>query len=282
VLPGVSVQVLAGLLDGGPAGPGLGISEPVALALGLDDPAPVGEPVERCPSEPFGSEDLGPGLEGQVGGDDEAGPLVGGGDHVKEQLGADLGGGHVAELVEHQQVELGERALQPQEGPLVSSLDEAGDQFGGSEEPDPVALGTGLSGQSGGQVGLAGPGVADEEDVLLLVDVLTAHELGDQHLVDRRTGREIEGLKRFHGRKTRRLHPSLGRPFLAFEQLKLGQAQQVGQMIGVVGSGLGGHLLALGSHRGQAKGFEVVVQEHGRLGLGWLHDATAPIWVRVR
>ena len=35
----VSVQGLTGPLDGGPASPGLGISEPVALDLGLDDPA---------------------------------------------------------------------------------------------------------------------------------------------------------------------------------------------------------------------------------------------------
>ena len=35
----------------GVPGPGLGVLEPVALALGLDDPAAVGEPVQRGPGE---------------------------------------------------------------------------------------------------------------------------------------------------------------------------------------------------------------------------------------
>jgi len=47
---------LAGLLDRGAAGPGLGIVEPVALALGLDDPTTVGKPVEDGTGEPLGPE----------------------------------------------------------------------------------------------------------------------------------------------------------------------------------------------------------------------------------
>jgi hypothetical protein len=37
----------------GPSGPGFGIGEAVTLTLGFDDSAAVGEPVERCPGEPF-------------------------------------------------------------------------------------------------------------------------------------------------------------------------------------------------------------------------------------
>jgi hypothetical protein len=74
--------------------------EPAALASGLDDLAAVGEAVECGSGEPLGPQDLGPGLEGQLGGHDHAGPLVGGGDHVEEQLGSDLRDWHVAEFVE--------------------------------------------------------------------------------------------------------------------------------------------------------------------------------------
>ena len=149
--------------------------------------------------------------------------------------------------------------------PLVSGLDEGGDQLGRADEADPIALGARLGGERGGQVGLSRSGVADHEDVLLLVDVLAAHELGDQHLVDRGPGGEVEGLERLDGRKARRFHPPFGGPLLAFEQFELGQAEQVGQVIGVVGGGLGGHLLALGRHRREAERLEMVVQEHADL-----------------
>ena len=50
-------------------------------------------------------------IERQVGRDHEAGPLVGGGDDVEQQLGPHLGGRDVAEFIQHQEVEL------PQAGP---------------------------------------------------------------------------------------------------------------------------------------------------------------------
>jgi hypothetical protein len=63
--------------------------------------------------------------------------------------------------------------------------------------------------------------------------------------------------------EARRLDSAFGRSFLAFEQFKLGEAKQVGQMVGVVKSGLGGHLLALRRHRRKTESLEVVMQEHG-------------------
>ena len=42
------------------------VSEAAALALGLNDPAMVREPVERRPRESFRAEHLGPRLERQV------------------------------------------------------------------------------------------------------------------------------------------------------------------------------------------------------------------------
>jgi hypothetical protein len=57
--------------------------EAVALTFGFDDPTAVGEPVEGGTGESFGSEDLGPRFERQVGRDDQTGAFVGGGDDVE-------------------------------------------------------------------------------------------------------------------------------------------------------------------------------------------------------
>ena len=90
-----------------PGSPGFGVLQPIALALGLDDPAPVGEPVESGAGEALRSEDLGPGLEGQIARDDQTGALVRGGYDVEEKLGADLGGRDVAQLIKNKKVQLG-------------------------------------------------------------------------------------------------------------------------------------------------------------------------------
>ena len=63
-----------------------GVSQSVAFALGFQDMAAVREPVERSASEPLAAEYLGPVLEWQVRGHDQALPLVGGADDVKQQL----------------------------------------------------------------------------------------------------------------------------------------------------------------------------------------------------
>ena len=74
------------------------------------------------------------------------------------------------------------------------------------------------------------------------------------------------------------LDPPFRRAFLAFEELELGQAQEIGEMIGIVRRGLGGHLLAFGRHRRETEGLEVVVQEHGGLGLCCFHGVAPFVW----
>jgi len=51
----------------------------------------MGETVEEGAGEPFGSKNLDPVLEGQIGGDDEAGALVSATDYVEEQFGTGFG-----------------------------------------------------------------------------------------------------------------------------------------------------------------------------------------------
>ncbi len=139
-------------------------------------------------------------------------------------------------------------------------LDQRGDELGGPEEADLVALGARFGRERRREVGLAGAGVADQEHVLALVDELAAGELGDQHLVDRRSGGEVEALEGLDGREPGGLQPSLGRLALPLEQLELAELQQVGEVIGVVGRGLGGDLLGFGTDRREPQRLEVVAQ----------------------
>ena len=129
---------------------------------------------------------------------------------------------------------------------------------------------------------LPGPRVADHQDVLLLVDVLAAHELGGEHLVDRGSRREVEGLERLDGREARRLEATLGGAFLPVEQLELAELQQVGEVVRIVRGGLCGHLLALGTDGRQAECLQMVVQEHHGLGLGRFHDVAPFVWRALR
>ena len=85
-----------------PAAPPFGVLQAVAFALGLQDVAAVREPIEGRPGQPLAAQHLGPVLERQVGGHDQAVPLVGRGDHVEQQFRPGLAGRHVAQLVEDQ------------------------------------------------------------------------------------------------------------------------------------------------------------------------------------
>ena len=64
--------------------PAASIAEAVAFALRLQDVAPMRQPIEGRSGQPFAAENLGPVLEWQIGGHDQAVALVGCGDHVEQ------------------------------------------------------------------------------------------------------------------------------------------------------------------------------------------------------
>ena len=92
-----------------------------------------------------------------------------------------------------------------------------------------------------------------------------------KHLVDARSRGEVERLERLGGREPGGLQPPFGGALLTLEQLQLAELEQVGEVVGVVGRGLGGDLLALGTDRREPQRFEVVAEQHHRLGLEGLH-----------
>ena len=80
----------------------------------------------------------------------------------------------------------------------------------------------------------AGAAVTKGDDVLATVDVLTAGELDHQGLVERRDGLEVEGVQALDHREPGRPDAAFDHATLAFDQLELGQSQQIAHVIDAV------------------------------------------------
>ena len=79
--------------------------EAVAVAVHLQDVDVVGEAVKQSAGEPLGAEDVGPFVEGQVGGDQDGAPLVALAEDLEEEFRAGGGQGDEAQFVDDQQPE---------------------------------------------------------------------------------------------------------------------------------------------------------------------------------
>jgi hypothetical protein len=112
------------------------VFEPVGVAFEGDDFGVVHEAVDHGGGDDVVTEHLAPPAEGLVGGDDQAGSLVAGGDELEEQVGGFGLEGDVADFVDDQQR-------------VAAQADQLGLQ------PPGVA---GADGQRAGQVGFAGAG----------------------------------------------------------------------------------------------------------------------------
>ena len=79
----------------------------------------VGEPVQQSAGEALQAEDLGPPIEGQIGGDHDGALLVALAEDLKKQLGTGAGQWDEAQLVDDQEVQAGKLSLQNQEAAHV-------------------------------------------------------------------------------------------------------------------------------------------------------------------
>jgi hypothetical protein len=114
----------------------------------------VGDPVEQRLAEAGVRDDLGPLGEREVGGQDHGGFLSALGDHLEQELGADLGERDVADLVDGDQVVARPAGQDPTELELLLGLDQFVDQVGGGGEADPPLLAAGSDAEGSQQVGL--------------------------------------------------------------------------------------------------------------------------------
>ena len=155
----------------------------------------VSEAVEESSGKPFKSKDLGPFVEGQVGCHQDRPSLVTLTEHFKEQFRPNLGQRHEAQFVNDQKLETCQPSLQVEQTPFVPGLDQFVDKGGcGSEAHGQSTLACSKT-ETEGNMGLAGSAVAESDDVLVALDVLTPGQLQHQSLIEGRHRQEVEGVE---------------------------------------------------------------------------------------
>jgi hypothetical protein len=106
----------------------------------------VSQPIQQSAGQPLRTQDLGPLGKGQVASYQRRGSLVALAEHFEQHLGAGLGQGHEAELIDDQQFLTREILLIAQQTLVIPRLDQLMDQRRGGGEADAKSLLT--SGQS--------------------------------------------------------------------------------------------------------------------------------------
>jgi len=158
------------------------------------------EAIESRSGQVFAAEDFGPVFERQVRGDNDAVSFVRGADHVEQKFRTDFAGRHVTQFIKNEQVEFRKLSLQSQEYSFFAGFQQLCDQFRDPVEPNSSASTTGSDRQCNRQcnrdVCFSSSRIADQQDVLSLVDVLAEHQFGDQNLVERRLCLEVERVQR--------------------------------------------------------------------------------------
>src|SRR5215831_31126 len=121
----------------------LALFEAIAVAVHFEDMDVVGEPIEQCAGQSLGPEHAGPFVERQIGGDNDRRALVTLAEDLEQQLRAGCRQRHIAELVDDQQLVGRQLALEAEQSPLVSGLNQLVYHGGRSGEADRQALLTG-------------------------------------------------------------------------------------------------------------------------------------------
>ena len=106
-------------------------------------------------------------------------------------------------------------------------------------------------------MGLAGAAVAERDDVLAALDIFTARQLHDQHLVERWDGLEVEAVEAFDGGEPGLPDPPLDHPAFAVDQFQFSEADEMAHMVGALGGALAGQLVVLAQKGRQLQGLEV-------------------------
>src|SRR6267378_7636363 len=90
----------------------LALFEAIAVAVHFEDVDMVGQPVEQRAGQPLGAEHAGPLVERQIAGDEGGAALVSLAEDLEQELRAGRRQGHVAELIDNQQLVTRQLALE--------------------------------------------------------------------------------------------------------------------------------------------------------------------------
>ena len=213
----------------------------------------MGEPVQQGGRHAFALEDLAPFAERQVAGDQQTGPFVPVREDLEQQLRPGSAEGQVAEFIADQKIHPVQLAQETVQLILLLRLLQTVDQSGRCEEPDPATRPAGRQAQGDRQMRLADALTAQQAEVLVLIEPLTAGQLHHLLLVHIRHDAEVVGIQILIDRERRLLDPRLqgiGRPL---RRLELHQTQQVLDIMGVLLSRFLGQLLVFGQDRRQTQ-----------------------------
>mgnify|MGYP002386131676 FL=1 len=252
------------LRRGGGAPATSGLPEAVAVAVHRQDADVVGQPVEQRAGQTLRSQDGRPVLEGQVRGDDGRAALIALREDLEQELGAGRRERHIAELVDDQQLDRLQLALEPEQALLVAGLEELADQGGRRGEGDGEALLARGQPERESDMGFARATVAQRDDVLPAQDVAAARQLQHEHLVQARDRREVEGVEALYRREPRRPDPPLDHAPFPVNQFEFDQPQQVAGMIDAVAGAFPRDLVIFAQDRRQLQLLEMMSQQNLR------------------
>jgi len=234
------VGVDAGLVDRRwrHSSPSLRLSEPIALAVHLENVDMVREAIEQCAGQTLIAEYARPLVERQIGGDDRRGALVPLAEHLKQQLRPGLRERHIAELVDDEQLDRGKLRLEPQEALLVARLHQLMDEPRRRCESDGKAALASGEPERQRHMALAGPAVAERDDILATRDERAAAKLQRQHLVEAGNGGEVESVEALDRREPGLADSPFGDPAFAIEEFEFDEPEQIPNVVDAVARGL--------------------------------------------
>ena len=177
------------------------LADAVALSGELDESSVVNDAVDDRGGEFVVGEDRAPFAELDVRGEDDAPSLVAAGDDLVEQSGAVDVEGHVAELVQDDQIGFGDVLEHGLEGSLALGAAQLKDELGGGQEPHVHAPVDRAHAQRGGQVGLAASGLPVEHEVLGPADEVQGEQLVPGVPVGQLHVREVVAVQRLGDRE---------------------------------------------------------------------------------
>ncbi len=160
----------------------------------------------------------------------------------------------------------GELLLEAQQALFIARLHQLVDQGGGGDEADGEASLTGRQAETEGDMGLAGAGGPEGNDVLLALDVVAARQFHDQGLVERGNGLEVEGIEALHRREAGLLDAPFDQAALTVDQFQLREAQQIAHVIDALGGALAGDLVVFPEEGRQPQLLQMMIQQNlGRI-----------------
>ena len=210
----------------------------------------MGQAIEQGGGHAFALEDLSPFAEGQVAGEQDAGPFVPVGKDLEQQFRACAAEGQIAKFVTDQQVRLVQAGQKAIELVLLLGFLELVDQVGGGEEAYAFAAPARGQSEADGQMRFPRAGIADQTGVEVLVNPLASGQLQHLLLVQRRQRGEVEVVQVLENREAGLLDAHLQGVALPGRHFQLGQSQQVLLVVLVGGGGFASQLLELATDRG--------------------------------